>query len=970
MIDEYINRLISEHARDCVLIACMFVYYILLLIGVYLYDNREEVGHKWRCIKKRIIHTSQRITKWFSWGTQSVMYYMFKGWNICCKGESLRWALKNICYAGIFFWLIWSFETNWFGWYTEHIVKYIAVSDILANIILALYIIGIVISFAIQKKYKRVFNWRVFAYLFVIISVLYVRYRICDHLFDFKILSFVNLPIAYIDVVYIIFVIYVIALVVLEKQRTNYINATFIEEPPFFYYDAPVSELDDDTLGFNNQAIAIAKEIGTLTRDHSWSVGIVGRWGSGKTSFMNLIKKQLEQTGKHLIVEFNPRMASKPQKIQEMALDSLEETISSYNTNLRSLMRKYMFALQLEGASGWVQVVLSWLKSAYGVERAKDELNKALGELPKQVIFIFDDFDRLTKEEIVEVLKLMDGNANFNNIIYLAAYDHEQVGNILGVNSYIEKYFGIEIHVPLTKDANLISYLFNELRGMVPAKPQDDKLARSLDDVIIRHWVIFKRGLSTLRDVKRFLNVVKTDVLTMYTIDLDTEDFILLEFLKYHHIGLYETLWHLPEKYASYKEYVTVRKEIDKQEELDDIDKNVLKVLFPTDSNSNNHPAKIRKRDNYASYFIRSEQSGSAVKLSDIYSLSTNDSTLRTILDKACEDENVLKNLCDSIEQFGRRYIDDEASMKRYLDVILYLNTAVGDTHIIPETRLICRDSFYATVNEQRHIGIDHKPMGDYILNYYRDKQWTPGDISFLNGVVPDLYRGDADRDYVFSYKEIAPIISNGFARLGETYLQSKSEENFKSLISVFYLCVDHIEEDTTRIILDINACRKMHDIILQAPATYINYFVRLGGESTAADVNYIACEPFWKQIFGSAESVEEFMDRYSDDEYPLLKRMRNFWSIYKANNYQMIRFAHQGNVQGIIDADLEEQVRQLNKLQSLSTRVKNIQFLNGRTEQFKEASEIVSQVNKIPLDVSMKSKILNGVKNYIPKTS
>ena len=970
MIIETLHRIMVEHTCECVFVGALVLYYALLWLAVHCYDQREEIAYKRRRIKEQIIAMCSMMQKCCRVYFKLLIRYVRKGRKKLYNGENLQWGLKNICYAGIFFWLVWSFETNWFGWYAEHICKYFAVSDLVANLLLALYIAGVVISFALQKIYKRAFSKEGLTYLILIILFMYVRYRICGHLFDFKTLSFVNLPIAYIDVIFVVFVIYVIALAVLEKQRTNYINATFNEKNPFYYYDAPITDLDGDTLGFKDQAHVIAEKIGTLTKDHSWSVGVVGSWGSGKTSFMNLIKSQLKKTGRHLIVEFNPRMASKPQKIQEMALDCLEVAVRPYNTNLRSLMRKYMFALQLEGANGWVQVVLSWLKSAYGVELTKEELNKALGELPKQVIYIFDDFDRLTKEEIVEVLKLIDGNANFNNIIYLAAYDREQVAKLLDSETYIEKYFGIEIHVPLAKDVNLRSYLFKELRVMIPAKPKDDKLSRSLDDVIIRHWTIFKKGLSTLRDVKRFLNIVKTDVLTIYTLDLDTEDFILLEFLKYHHIGLYETLWHLPEKYASYREYVTIHKELNKQNELDDIDKEVLNLLFAADSNSNNNPAKIRKRDNYASYFIRPERSSDAIKLNDIYSPSIDKSALRTILDKACSNENVLKNLCDSIEQFGRLYIDDDETMKRYLYIILYLNTKVGDTHVIPETGQICRESFYSTINVQRHIGVEHKPMGDYILNYYRNRQWTSGDISFLSGVVPDLYRGDSERDYVFSYREIEPVIKKGFEDLSEIYLQTKRDDDFKLLISVFYLCVDHIEPDTTKIVLDVEACSKMRDIIVQAPVPYINSFVRLAGWSSSPDVNHVTCEPFWQQIFGSTEAITEFMSAQDANENSKLARIKNFWRLYEANGYKMIRFEHQGNVQEIINNDLIEQVNQLDILQNLWSQVMQIRFLDNRTEKFKVASDIEKQVNKIPLDIKLKYDILRETKLHIPRAS
>ena len=964
MIIDTLHRMIAEHTYECVFISGMLLYYILVYVGVYCYDHREELCYKSMLIAKWCKGTIRKTKD----NTMLCLRRVKNLWKEWSTGKNLHALLKNIIYLFIFSWLVWAFEANWKDWYMDHIGKYFYFSDLLSNILLTLYIIGIWVFALIRDRYKRAINGKLIFYVAFIIGVLYIRYRFCVHIFTFKPLSFVHLPVVYVDIVVFILAIYTLVLIHQEKNRKRYLKSTFINQQAYFYYDTPVSELDDDTLGFNNQAIAIAKEIGTLTRDHSWSVGIVGRWGSGKTSFMNLIKKRLEQTEKHLIVEFNPRMASKPQKIQEMALDSLEEAIRPYNTNLRSLMRKYMFALQLEGANGWVQVALSWLKSAYGAERAKDELNKALGELPKQVIFIFDDFDRLTKEEIIEVLKLIDGNANFNNIIYLAAYDREQVSKLLNSETYIEKYFGIEIHVPLVKKTSLVNYLGRELQQIIPDKPKDDKLSRSVNDVLARYRVLFNRTISTLRDAKHYLNIVKADKLMIYSVDLNTEDFMLLELLKYHNVGLYEALWKEPQRYVSFKDNICMFGAQETYSGFNETDRDIISFLFPNDSSANDGPDKIRKRDNFESYFIKPNQPSGAVRLNEIYSSAVNENRLRTILDNACNNESVLKNLCDSIEQFGRRYIDNETSMMRYLYIILYLNTKVGENYAIPETRLICRNSFYATVVEQRHIVINPKSMGNYILNYYRNKKWTTGDISFLSGVVPDLYRGDTDNDYVFTYQEIAPIISNGFEVLGETYLQSKSEEDFKSLISVFYLCVDHIEEDTTKIILDIDACRKMHDIILQAPATYINYFVRLGGESTAADVNYIACEPFWKQIFGSAEAIEEFIVQMKDSEYPRLVRMRNFWQLFKANGYQMIRFAHQGNVQEIINSDLVEQVNQLEELRRLLSQVKQIRFNDNRAERFKMASEIEKQANRIPLEVKIKYEILQETKLYIPR--
>ena len=158
-----------------------------------------------------------------------------------------------------------------------------------------------------------------------------------------------------------------------------------------------------------------------------------------------------------------------------------------------------------------------------------------------------------------------------------------------------------------------------------------------------------------------------------------------------------------------------------------------------------------------------------------------------------------------------------------------------------------------------------------------------------------------------------------------------------------------------------------MRDIIVQAPVPYINSFVRLAGWSSSPDVNHVTCEPFWQQIFGSAEAITEFMSAQDANENSKLARMKNFWRLYEANGYKMIRFEHQGNVQEIINNDLVEQVNQLDVLRDLMAQVKNIKSFPGRAKRYKLASDIVKQVNQIPLDIKIKPEILRVAKQFIP---
>lgn len=944
---------------DNAIIVYIVTYYILLYVGIYMYDRYiETIQEKW---SRFVENAKTKINE----GWVRVVRTCYEWWQ-CWKdyvlkmdmGDVIRWLLKNVCYAGVFIWLIWAFETQWFHWYKEHIAQYVNIPDALANILLGIYVVIIVLLLIVKSLYRHPLKWKPFGYVLLVISVLYVRYRFCSDLFQFTTLSFVDIGVTYVDVAIIFYVIYAIDCVLIEILRGKYIQKKFrMQEENFFYHDAPWREGEPDRLNFQKKVELHVEKIGTLTRSRSWTVGIVGPWGSGKTSYISMLKSSLPKD-KYLVIPFNPRFAAKPAKIQELALEELADALKPYYSSIRSLIRKYMSALQLDGANGWVQVAFSMIKSAYGVTEIKKELQDVIERLPKQVVFVIDDFDRLTRDEILEVLKLIDGNANFKNIIYIAAYDHEQMEKMLG-ESYIDKYFCIEIHVPLSQPIDLINYLKEEIRKIVPAPLRGDKLVMSGEDVLLRHWTIFfRKVILTLRDAKRYLNILKSDILTIYSRNVETEDFMLLSLLKYHNTRLYELLYAIPNKYLHFGDVIAVDLSAENHKELDTLDQDILNELFPSKAEYNDRPCKIRKRSNFHDYFVRPDEAVERLELSELFDTSMDEQQLQSVIETTCKNETVTKDFLINFEQFGRRYIDDKKSFRRFLLIVLYFNRYGKNKYTIPETWDIFTDSFYSTINEQRHKQFIHEEVSSVIMEYYANNKWTIGDIGALGRVAVDLYYKKNKKGYVIKREEIEPIIRERFDEECQMYLNSQSEENFERLISIFYLCINRIDNLTSKIWLDEVCCKQMREVIEQAPKAYVDHFVALGGESSSSEVNYIACEGFWEQIFGSVDELERFMAHLDEEQNPRVKRMRNFWRLYAANDYKMIRFEHQGNVQKIIDNDLVEEVRELEELRSLEEEVKSVQRLERGSLRLQRAEEIIAQINKIPLQVAYKGYV------------
>ncbi|MEO7853004.1 MAG: P-loop NTPase fold protein [Rubrivivax sp.] len=82
-----------------------------------------------------------------------------------------------------------------------------------------------------------------------------------------------------------------------------------VRSPHTIPADNPVRDADDDKLGRAVAAQLFAKSVLHLDASEGLVVGVLGPWGSGKTSFVNLARPAFEQDSVQLL-DFNPWMFS------------------------------------------------------------------------------------------------------------------------------------------------------------------------------------------------------------------------------------------------------------------------------------------------------------------------------------------------------------------------------------------------------------------------------------------------------------------------------------------------------------------------------------------------------------------------------------------------------------------------------------------------------------------------------------
>jgi len=146
------------------------------------------------------------------------------------------------------------------------------------------------------------------------------------------------------------------------------------------------------------------------------------------------------------------------------------------------------------------------------LKQLKDELNNLILERKKRLLIVIDDIDRLNTKEIKQIFQLIKLNADFNNTIYLLAFDRNIVEKSLeeqeGVSGkeYLEKIVQVSFDVPLVQKQKLYSYLFSQLDSIVKVVPEKIWDASRWGNLF---HAGFKDMFSSLRDVKRYVNSLK-----------------------------------------------------------------------------------------------------------------------------------------------------------------------------------------------------------------------------------------------------------------------------------------------------------------------------------------------------------------------------------------------------------------------------------------------------------------------------
>ncbi len=268
------------------------------------------------------------------------------------------------------------------------------------------------------------------------------------------------------------------------------------------FSDQPIKKSGKDLFGRKDFANRVAHIIASRGDAESIAIGIHAPWGEGKTSVLNMIVEALEDylhkdhktidNGNIVLLKFNPwRFADENQLLESFFFalaDKLKGRIKTKAEKAAEIVKNFSWvAAPLDslkvGVLGLdvnlkVEETLKKLaeaKPGANITTLKERVEKILEASDKKILVVMDDIDRLDKEEIQAVFRLIKLSADFPNTIYLLSFDIERVSEALAEKygskeagrSFLEKIIQVSLPLPPLTTTKLINLAFIEINKLL-----------------------------------------------------------------------------------------------------------------------------------------------------------------------------------------------------------------------------------------------------------------------------------------------------------------------------------------------------------------------------------------------------------------------------------------------------------------------------------------------------------------------
>jgi len=472
--------------------------------------------------------------------------------------------------------------------------------------------------------------------------------------------------------------------------------------------DKPITLKKEDRFNRDKFASRIADTILKRNTDEGLVIGLYGIWGEGKTSVLNMIENDLLDNDDVLIVKFNPWRF----KDEDALILNFFKNISvALDKELSSKSEKFGRFLKKWGSlTSFIKVDLSKIGESLSdasIEELKERVNDFLKYSNSKVVVIVDDIDRLDKQELFALFRLIKLTGDFSNTYYILSFDDEMVASSIGEryaegnknsgHNFLEKIIQVPLRIPQALSKNLMNYTFELINGILKENKidLDDDEASTVGYQISQNLLL---KIKTPRLAIRYSNSLSF-LIPLLKGEVNIADLILFEGLKLFYPLHYDFIKQNSEYFLdSYENRFSREKNTDKIEDFkkrletlnQDLSKNeqkaiinLLKHLFPLIKEAIENHNSPHRNENYTKekriasskyfnrYFIYSVANDD---ISDVYfDQYINTITLKEFTEVENETAEMFKNI--ESEEFLNKvnFYNDELNWEQRKIIILLI---------------------------------------------------------------------------------------------------------------------------------------------------------------------------------------------------------------------------------------------------------------------------------------------------------
>jgi hypothetical protein len=302
-------------------------------------------------------------------------------------------------------------------------------------------------------------------------------------------------------------------------------------------FDLPIHHWSEDRF---NRIPFIHSIAHLILKEKAPVIAIVGSFGEGKTSILNLLDITLAPRSDLVFVNFSSWLPGDGQILTSSLFATITERLKSRYIVPGLAKQLKQFARLLAGTVPKVGDTLKQFFEEPSQVKQLSSLKSLLSELPVRVVVLVDELDRMDSAELHLLLKAIRGVVDLPNITYVCAFDKNAVVRLINENdalygqSYLEKFFPIQLAVPRT-DQELLSTIFDRKLGAICEAYQllqveEDK--KAFNEAVLPLWhTSIKRYLSNFRRMTLFFNAFRMALDPVVT-EVNLFDMMVLQLVK------------------------------------------------------------------------------------------------------------------------------------------------------------------------------------------------------------------------------------------------------------------------------------------------------------------------------------------------------------------------------------------------------------------------------------------------------